>query len=120
MVEVAVKQTPSPTLPVEQTTVTEETSLPSVEASSLSQVSFDYQVSETVSGSQPATAVIDLPDQNKTIMGNILLALNVIDPAGIEQISLDFSNGNSEIPALEICGINTQSCLSSGFNEVEG
>ncbi|MBA6391508.1 tandem-95 repeat protein [Colwellia sp. BRX10-3] len=110
----------APSLPIAEVIAPTESSLSTVKASSLAQVSFNYIASETVSESQPATAVLDLPDQSKTIMGNILLALDVIDLAGIEQISLDFSNGNPEIPALEICGFNSGSCLSDDFNEVSG
>ncbi|AOW78266.1 hypothetical protein A3Q34_16300 [Colwellia sp. PAMC 20917] len=107
-------------LPADSVLLSTDISFSTVQASSLSKVSFNYRTSKVTGASQSATAIIDLPDQSKNIMGNILLALDVIDIAGIEQISLDFSNGNPDIAVLQICGASTASCLNDEFNEVEG
>ncbi|MGJ8693605.1 MAG: Ig-like domain-containing protein, partial [Thalassotalea sp.] len=90
-----------------------------VNASSLQKVSFNYQASQNSGGgfnqTERASAVIDLPDQSKTAAGNLLLALDVIEPEGIEQVFLDFSNNNPEVPALQICGDGGSACLGSAL-----
>lgn len=93
-----------------------EQSIKIVQASTLAKIPFSYITSSANKEKQTATALIDLPDESKTIQGNIIFALDVIDTAGIEQISLDFSNGDDTIDALQVCGGDLSSCSNSAFN----
>jgi uncharacterized delta-60 repeat protein len=84
-----------------------------VQASSLQKVLFNYATSSESGEVQSAIASLELPDQSKTILGNITVALDVIDANGIEEILLDFSNGDSDLPALQICGGTSASCTDT-------
>ncbi|WP_170252791.1 Ig-like domain-containing protein [Colwellia echini] len=99
--------------------ITEQETL-TVSAKSLQQVSFNYTTKANVGTTKSATGTIDLPDQNSTVSGNLTLALDIVDLAGISQVTLDFSNGNSNILSLQVCGGAAQSCdITSQANNSE-
>ncbi len=105
------EKSPEVKVVVEQPILTApEQEIPTFNANSLQTINFDYETISYSQLSQAAIATIALPDETKTVIGNITLALDVIDLAGIEQISLDFSNGNSDILALQVCGGVSASC----------
>lgn len=54
-----------------------EQKVPTISASSLPKKYFNYKSSSIIDVSRGASAVVDLPDQSKTIIGNIMLALTM-------------------------------------------